>query len=108
MLTKFEKRLCVAAVVFVVIYLGAVALTLIHRSEERKEKQMRYETAEVQKAESRIALVELLPPMLVLLTLTIAYMVAKKKRARQIIAMEEAEALEENGELSSAANKERG
>ena len=105
-MTKFEKRLCILAVVFVVVYLGAVTLTLIHRSGERKEKQMRYETAEVKKAESRIALVELFPPMLVLLTITIAYMVAKKKRARQIVAMEEEEALEESGGLPAASEKE--
>ena len=105
MLSRFERRLCIVAVVFVAIYLGAVALTLIHRSSDRKEPQMRYETAEVKKAESRIALVQLFPPMLVLLTVTIAYMVAKKKRARQISALEESEAMMENGVQSPEAEQ---
>jgi len=59
MLSKTEKRLCVLAVVFVVIYLGAAALTLYSRSGEKKETQFRLEFVASAKAEDRLALVEL-------------------------------------------------
>ncbi len=44
MLSKIEKRLCVLAVIFVVISLGAAALTLLSRSVEKEETQLRFES----------------------------------------------------------------
>ena len=95
MLSKTEKRLALLAIVFVGIYLGAAALTLYHRSGEGEDIPPRLESAAPQKAESRLALVELFPPMMVLLTLTIAFLVAKKKRSRQLVALEESDDEEE-------------
>ena len=91
MLSKTEKRLCVLAVVFVAIYLGAAALTLYSRSSEKEEAQFRLESVVPAQAEGRIAMVELLLPMLVLLAITISYAIVKKKRARQIVALEKSE-----------------
>ena len=91
MLNKIEKRLCVAAIVFVVIYLGAAALTLHNRYNDKEEAQMKIESVVATKAESRLAMVELFLPMLVLLTLTISYVIVKKKRSRQIVSLDESE-----------------
>ena len=88
MFSKIEKRLCVLAVVFVVIYIGAAVLTLHSRSGEKEEIQQRFESVAPAKAEGRLAMVELFLPMLVLLAITISYAIVKKKRARQIVALE--------------------
>ena len=88
MLSKTEKRLCVLAVVFVVIYIGAAALTLHSRSGEKEETQQRFESVAPAKAEGRLAMVELFLPMLVLLAITISFVIVKKKRARQVVALE--------------------
>ena len=88
MFSKIEKRLCILAVVFVVIYLGAAALTLHGRSGEKEETQQRFESVAPAKAEGRLAMVELFLPMLVLLAITISFVIVKKKRARQIVALE--------------------
>jgi len=91
MLSKIEKRLCVLAVVFVVIYLGAAALTLHSRSGEKEEVQQKFESVAPNKAEGRLAMVELFLPMLVLLAIAISYAIVKNKRARQIVALEKSE-----------------
>jgi len=90
-LSKIEKRLCMLAVIFVVIYLGAAALTLHSRSGEKEEVQQKFESVAPAKAEGRLAMVELLLPMLVLLVIAISYAIVKKKRARQIVALEKSE-----------------
>ena len=91
MFSKIEKRLCFLAVVFVVIYLGAAALTLHGRSGEKEDAQLKFESVAPAKAEGRLAMVELFLPMLVLLAITISFVIVKKKRARQIVALEKAE-----------------
>lgn len=100
-MSKIEKRLCVLAVVFVVIYLGAAALTLYSRSGEKKETQFRLESVAPAKAEGRLAMVELFLPMLVLLAIAISYVIVKKKRARQIVALEKSEDEIEESEYQS-------
>ena len=75
-------------VVFVVIYIGAAALTLHSRSGEKEETQQRFESVAPAKAEGRLAMVELFLPMLVLLAITISFVIVKKKRAMQIVALE--------------------
>jgi len=91
MLSKIEKRLCVLAVVFVIIYLGAAALTLHSRSIEKEDAQLKFESVAPAKAEGRLAMVELFLPMLVLLVITISYAIVKRKRARQIVELEKSE-----------------
>lgn len=91
MLNKIEKRLCVLAIAFVVVYLGAAALTLHNRFNDKEDEQTKIESVVATKAESRLAMVELFLPMLVLLTLTISYVIIKKKRSRQIVALDQSE-----------------
>ncbi len=95
-MSKIEKRLCMLAVIFVVIYLGAAALTLHSRSGEKEETQQKFESVAPAKAEGRLAMVELFLPMLVLLTIAISYAIVKKKRVRQIVALEKSEDEPEN------------
>lgn len=99
MLNKIEKRLCVLAIAFVVVYLGAAALTLHNRFSDKEDEQTKIESVVATKAESRLAMVELFLPMLVLLTLTISYIIIKKKRSRQIVALDQAE--DEKGEAEN-------
>ncbi len=107
MLSKIEKRLCVLAVIFVVIYLGAAALTLHSRSGEKEDAQLKFESVAPAKAESRLAMVELFLPMLVLLAITISYVIVKKKRARQIVALEKSgDEIEESEHQALTPNQE--
>lgn len=89
-MSRFEKRLIVFAIVFVVVYLGAIALTLQTRV-QGKQEVTRLESELPGPGEGRLLLAELLLPMLILLTISICFIVAKKKRAKDELAMEEAE-----------------
>ena len=88
-MTKLEKRLCFLAIVFVMVYLGAAAMTLHKRSRDDKAAALRIESTLPTKSESRLAMAELFLPMVVLLTLSLTYIVVKKKRARQRAALDE-------------------
>jgi hypothetical protein len=88
-MTKLEKRLCVLAIAFVMVYLGAAAMTLHNRSIDDKAAALRIESTLPTKSESRLAMAELFLPMVVLLTLSVAYIVVKKKRAGQRAALDE-------------------
>jgi NADH:ubiquinone oxidoreductase subunit 6 (subunit J) len=94
MMTKFEKRLCVFAIVFVAVYIGAVALTL-HSRISSEDKITRFESARPDPAEGQMMLAELLLPMLIFLTVTVCFIIVKKKRAQKRLALEEAEVSEE-------------
>jgi hypothetical protein len=88
-MTRLEKRLCVLAIAFVVVYLGAAALTLHNRSREDTAAQLRIESEVPTQSEGRLAMVELFLPMVVLLALSVSYIIVKKKRARQLAALDE-------------------
>ena len=90
-MSKFEKRLVLFAIVFVVFYLGAAVLTLHHRFGHIETAPLRYESDVPTPAEGRLGMAELLLPMLVLLTLAITYAVVKKKRAAQLAELEDSE-----------------
>ena len=90
-MTKLEKRLILFAIVFVVIYLGAAVLTLYSRYGGDEIAPLRYESEVPTRAEARLGMAELLPPMLVLLTLALTYAVVKKKRAAQMAQLEQSE-----------------
>jgi len=85
-MSRIEKRLCVAALVFVIIYIGAVALT-IHSRIEKKDVSTKIESAGAAPGESHLMLAELLLPMLILLTVTICFIIVKKKmdKTRRIL-----------------------
>lgn len=98
-MTKFEKRLCVFAVVFVAIYIGAVVITVRSRMNDDK-RITRIESAEPGPAEGRLMLAELLLPMLILLTLTVSFIIVKKQRAKKMLRLEESDKGDENGKSS--------
>jgi NADH:ubiquinone oxidoreductase subunit 6 (subunit J) len=88
-MSKFEKRLCVLALVFVAIYLGAVVVTLHSRMDGKTQSAQRIESEQVRPAEGRLLLVELFLPMAILLTLTVSYIVVRKTRAKKALLLDE-------------------
>ena len=78
-MSRFEKKLCIAALVFVMVYLGAVALT-IHSRIEKKDDTTRIESAGASPDEGHLMLAELFLPMLILFTVTVCFIIVKKKR----------------------------
>ena len=90
MMSKFEVRLCIAAIVFVAIYIGAIALTM-HSRVSTEEKITKIESEAPEPGEAQMMLAELLLPMLILLTVTICFIIVKKKRAKMALILEEAD-----------------
>ena len=90
-MNRVEKRLVVFAVIFVAVYLGAAGITLHKRFSDNETAPLRIESNVPTKAEGRLGMVQLFLPMMVLLAIAVSYAIVKKKRARQIVAMEEAE-----------------
>ena len=89
-LSKFEKRLAVAALVFVAVYLAAIGLTLQSRLSESPQ-EMRYESTGPAPGESHLMLAELFLPMMILLAVTVGFIVAKKKRAKAELLLDDPE-----------------
>ena len=89
-MNKFEKRLCILAILFVAIYIGAVVLT-IHSRVRREEKITRIETLEPGPGEGQMMLAELLLPMFVLFMITVCFIIVKKKRAKAVYELEESD-----------------
>jgi len=89
-LSKLEKRLAVAALVFVAVYLAAIGLTLRSRLSESPQ-EMRYESTGPAPGESHLMLAELFLPMMILLAVTVGFVVAKKKRAKAELLLDETE-----------------
>ena len=83
-MSKLEKRLCFAALIFVIIYGGAIALTLHYRA-PAQPANLQYESGKLDVGTRHMVLAEVLAPMLVLLTMTVCFVVVRKKqqRARQ-------------------------
>ena len=90
-MSKFEKRLCLLALVFVAVYLGAAVATLHSRMNQNKEEALRIESQQMNPAESRLLLVELFLPMVILLTLTVSYIVVRKTRAKRALLLDESD-----------------
>ena len=89
-MSKFEKRLCIVAIVFVAVYMGAVVLT-IHSRVSQEDKIERIESPGLAPAEGRLMMVELFLPMLILFTLTICFIIVRKQRAKKLIQLEESD-----------------
>jgi len=89
-MSKFEKKLCVLAIVFVAIYLGAAGIT-IHSRVSDGDKTQRMVSAEPDPAEGSLMLAELFLPMLLLLTVTVCFIIVRKKRAKAELLLEESE-----------------
>ena len=87
-MSRFEKRLCVFAILFVAVYLGAIVLT-IHTRVVTKEKITRIESVGPVEGEGQMMLAELFLPMLILLTVTVCFIIVRKRRAKAVLALEE-------------------
>jgi len=89
-MSKIEKRLCIFAIVFVAIYIGAIAMT-IHSRVSNEEKIIRIESVEPAPGEGQMMLAELLLPMLILFMITVCFIIVKKKRSKAVIEFEESD-----------------
>ena len=89
-MNKFEKRLCIFAIIFVAIYIGAVVLT-IHSRMREVEKITKIEALEPGQGEGQMMLAELLLPMSIFFTLTVCYIIVKKRRSKAILSLEESD-----------------
>jgi amino acid transporter len=87
-MTKFEKRLSLIAIVFVVIYLGAAAVT-IHNRISNVAKTLRIESTSPPPGESHMMMAELFLPMMIVLVLAVCFVFVKKQRVKQIEALEQ-------------------
>jgi NADH:ubiquinone oxidoreductase subunit 6 (subunit J) len=87
-MTKFEKRLSLIAIVFVVIYLGAAAVT-IHNRISNVAKTLRIESTGPPPGESHMMIAELFLPMMIVLVLAVCFVFVKKQRVKQIKALEQ-------------------
>jgi hypothetical protein len=77
---KFEKRICILAIIFVSLYIGAIIIT-IHSRLKTETRIERIESPAMEPGERMIMMAELLPPMLLLLVITVCFIVVRKKRA---------------------------
>ena len=93
MMSKFEKRLVVLALIFVAIYLGAAAIT-IHTRITKEDKIERLESPDLTPAEGQLLIAELFLPVMILFTLTICFIIVRKQRAKKLQRMEEDEKAE--------------
>ena len=81
MMSRIEKRLCAVALVFVIVYLGAAVLTIQSRI-EKKDEVARIESAGAAPDEGHLMMAELFLPMLILFTVTVCFIIVKKKREK--------------------------
>ena len=93
MMSKFEKRLVVVALVFVAIYLGAAAIT-IHSRITKEDKIERLESADLSPAEGQLLIAELFLPVMILFALTICFVIIRKQRVKKLLEMEKEEEAE--------------
>ena len=87
-MSRFEKRLVIFALVFVVIYLGAAVVTINTRINQ-EDRIERLESTKISPAEGRLLMAELFLPMAVLFTLAVCFIVARKQRAKKILQLDD-------------------
>jgi hypothetical protein len=87
-MSKFEKRLCISALVFIGIYLGAAGIT-IHSRLSKADKIERIESLEMSPGERQLLIAELFLPAMILLTLTVCFIIVRKQRAKKMLQLDE-------------------
>ena len=102
MMTKFEKRLAVAAICFVIVYLAAAGLT-VHSRISRPDQDVRFESVGPAPGESEMMLAQLFLPMLIVLTVAICFVVVRRRRTADWEALDEPD--EENDGESGAGSE---
>ena len=89
-MSKFEKRLCIFALVFVAVYIGAMVIT-VHSRVSNSEKITRIESVEPGQGEGQMMLAELFLPMAIFFTVTVCFIMVKNKRSRAVLKAEESD-----------------
>ena len=89
-MSKFEKRLCIVALVFVAVYLGAAVMTINYRI-NKTDRMEQLESPDLTPAEGKLLIAQLFLPVMILLTLTICYIVVRKTRAKKRLLLDESE-----------------
>jgi ABC-type Fe3+ transport system permease subunit len=79
-MNTFEKRICIAAAFFIIIYLGAIFVSITSKT-EKKPSDTKIESVQLDPGEGTFMLAQLLLPMAILATLTICFIIVKKTRA---------------------------
>jgi hypothetical protein len=87
-MSKLEKRLCIVALVFVAIYLGAAVITIKYRVSP-PDRIERLESPDLSAAEGQLLMAELFLPAMILLTLTVSYIIVRKTRAKKRLLLDE-------------------
>ena len=80
-MTKIQKWLSIAAICFVTVYLGAIAITLQSRTKV-DTKPAAIESNQGVKEEKHLILPELFLPMAIVLTLAGSFLIVKRRNAR--------------------------
>jgi hypothetical protein len=87
-MSKFEKRLIIFALVFVVVYLGA-AVSTIHTRINQEDRLERLESTKITPVEGKLLMAELFLPMAILFILTVCFIVVRKQRAKKMLQLDE-------------------
>ena len=87
-MSKLEKRLIIFAIIFVLVYVGAIIATVRSRT-DTSQKTTRLESATPTEEEGRLMLAELLLPMAVLFTLSVCFILVRKKRIKTYRTLDE-------------------
>jgi heme/copper-type cytochrome/quinol oxidase subunit 2 len=89
-MSKLERRLIIFAIIFVVIYLGAAVLTIQSRISS-KDSPARLESEQPVQGEEHLVLAELFLPMMILLAISVSFIIARKKRAKAHLALDDSD-----------------
>ncbi len=89
-MSKFEKKLCIFALVFVAIYLGAATIT-IHSRIINENKIERIESLEITPGEGQLLIAELFLPVAILFTLTVCFIIVRRQRAKKLLQLDESD-----------------
>ena len=80
-MNKLQRWLGIGTIVFVLVYLGAIVITMQSRIQE-SERTTTIESSRAVEAERHLVLPELLLPMGILLTLAASYLIVKRRNAK--------------------------
>ena len=89
-MSKFEKRLCIFAIVFVAIYIAAMVIT-VHSRVSSPEKVTRIESVDPGAGEGQMMLAELFLPMAIFFSVTVCFIMVKNKRSKSVFEAEESD-----------------
>jgi len=103
---KLQRWLGIGAIVFVIIYIGAVVLTVQSRMRDHAQPTA-IESAQVREQERHLMLPELLLPMAILLALAGSYLVVRRRNQRRYDRLDDdvEESIEESEETPARENR---